>query len=335
MIDIQDWGIVGHDWAVASLRRGLLNGRIRHAYMIVGSAGLGKMTLARAFAMALNCEEEAEARRPCRQCRSCRAIGRGADPDLIVVESDESGRIKIDTLREMMRLLALKPYASRYRVAILDDFDQVMPQAQDALLKTLEEPAAHAVLILLAQAHERILPTIRSRAQVIPLRPLPLETVRAELIRRGGEDERAALIARLSGGRMGWALTAMRDEAALDGRETALDRLSKTVTGSRLERVRLADEISREATGDKKQLRMMLEIWQTFWRDVLLESRNSLVKPCNSDRKDEIRSLAAMYPDDAVLKALRATGRAMRALDTNANVRLLLDALFLEFPGLE
>lgn len=335
MIDIQDWGIVGHDWAVASLRRGLLNGRIRHAYLILGSAGLGKMTLARAFAMALNCEAEAEARRPCGQCRACLAIRRGGDPDLIVVGSDESGRIKIDTLREMMRLLALKPYASRYRLAILDDFDQVMPQAQDALLKTLEEPAAHAVLILLAQAQERILPTIRSRAQVIPLRPLPLQTVRDELIKRGGEEERAALIARFSGGRLGWALTAIEDEAALDQRETALDRLSKIVTGGRLERVRLADEISRETTGDKQQLRAMLEIWQTFWRDVLLESFNSLVKPCNSDRKDEIRSLAGQFPEAAVLEAMRATRRAMGALDTNANVRLLLDALFLEFPGLE
>ena len=134
MIDIQDdhqnWGIVGHDWAVTSLRRGLLNGRSRHAYLIVGSAGLGKMTLARTFAMALNCEAEEIARRPCRQCRSCRSIDKGSDPDLIVVETDESGRIKIDTIRSMMRLLALKPYAARFRVAILDDFDVVLPQAK-------------------------------------------------------------------------------------------------------------------------------------------------------------------------------------------------------------
>ena len=339
MIEIEDvqrnWGVVGHDWALESLGRGLLNGRIRHAYLIVGSAGLGKMTLARAFAKALNCEDEAEARRPCGQCRACRAIDRGGDPDLLIVESDDSGRIKIDALREMMRLLALKPYASRYRVAILDDFDQVMPQAQDALLKTLEEPAAHAVLMLLAQSQERILPTIRSRTQMLPLRPLPLETVRAELIKRGGEEERATLIARLSGGRIGWALDALGDESALEQREEALDRLSKIAEGSRLARIKLADEISREVSGDKAQLRTMLEIWQTYWRDVLLESRQSLVKPCNSDRRGEIRSLASQFPDDAVLEAMRATRRVIQALDTNANVRLLLDALFLDYPGLE
>lgn len=336
MIDIrddhQDWGIVGHDWAVGSLRRGLLNGRSRHAYLIAGSAGLGKMTLARSFAMALNCDQEDVARRPCRQCRACGAIDRGSDPDTIIVATDESGRIKIDTIREVMRLLALKPYAARYRVAIFDDFDQVLPQAQDALLKTLEEPPGHAVLILLAQENERILPTIRSRTQVIPLRPLPLEEVRARLIERGCEDERAELIARLSGGRMGWAFDALQDESALTFRETTLDRLREIVDGSRLQRIKFADKLSREVAGDKEQLRTILEIWQTYWRDVLLEASGSPVKPCNSDRKDEIRALALQVYATAALDALHATRRAARALDTNANVRLLLDTLFLDYP---
>ena len=276
MIDIQDdhlnWGIVGHDWAVDSLRRGLLSGRNRHAYLIAGSAGLGKMTLARAFAMALNCEDQVVAGRPCRQCHSCRGIDKGNNPDLIVVDADESGRIKIDAIREVMRLLALKPYAARYRVAIFDDFDRVMPQAQDALLKTLEEPPAHAVLILLAQENERILPTIRSRTQVIQLRPSPLELVRAQLVERGGEDEKAELIARVSGGRMGWALGALRDDSLLEQREEALVNLTKLVSASRLDRINLADEVSRKLAGNKEQLRRMLETWQTFWRDVLLES---------------------------------------------------------------
>ena len=99
--------------------------------------------------------------------------------------ADESGRIKIDTLRGVMRLLALKPYTSRYRVAILDDFDQVAPPAQDALLKTLEEPAAHAVLILLANEADRILPTIRSRTQIDTPAPPAARTSANALARPG------------------------------------------------------------------------------------------------------------------------------------------------------
>ncbi len=333
--DAQNWQIIGHEWAVDFLRRGLINGRSRHAYLIVGSSALGKMTLARTFAMALNCEAEAVARRPCGLCRACRSTKKGSDPDLIVTSADDSGRLKIDTIREVTRLLALMPYAARYRVAILDDFDLVMPQAQDALLKTLEEPAAQAILILLAQSTERILPTIRSRTQIIPLRPLPISTVKAQLISRGAEDERADLIARLSSGRIGWALAALDDDAVLGSRTEALDLLRDVVEGGRVERLQLSDRLSRGFTRDREGLRATLAIWQTYWRDVLLECCEAPVKPCNSDRKDEIRSLSLRVDTTQALRALRATQRMIRGLDTNANIRLALDVLFLEYPGLD
>ena len=330
-----NWQIIGHDWAVDFLRRGLLNGRSRHAYLVSGSSSLGKMKLAQTFAMALNCEDDAVERRPCLLCRSCISIGKGSDPDLILARADENGRIKIDSIRQIMRLLALKPYAARYRVAILDDFDQVLPQAQDALLKTLEEPASFAVLILLAQETDRVLPTIRSRAQLIPLRPLPLETIRSQLIERGAEEERADLVARLSSGRLGWAIAALEDEEVLNFRAEMLDRLRDIVAGGRLQRLKLADQLSRNVGRDKPQMRNVLEIWQSFWRDVLLEWYETPVKPCNSDRKEEIRALALRINAEDALRALNATRRAFRTLDTNANVRLALDVLFLDYPGLD
>ena len=333
--DNQNWQVIGHDWAVAFLRRGLQHGRIRHAYLLSGSSSLGKMKLAQTFAMALNCEDDAVERRPCLLCRSCISIGKGSDPDLILAQADENGRIKIDSIRQMMRLLALKPYASRYRVAILDDFDQVLPQAQDALLKTLEEPASFAVLLLLAQETDRVLPTIRSRTQLIPLRPLPLETIRSQLIERGAEEERADLVARLSSGRLGWALAALEDGEVLNFRSEMLDTLRDIVAGGRLQRLKLADQLSRNVGRDKPQMRNVLEIWQSYWRDVLLEWYETPVKPCNSDRKEEIRALALRINAEDALRALNATRRAFRTLDTNANVRLALDVLFLDYPGLD
>ncbi|MDE2635680.1 MAG: DNA polymerase III subunit [Chloroflexota bacterium] len=329
------WAVIGHDWAIDMLRGSLLKGRQRHAYLIAGAPSLGKRSLALAFARALNCEAADIAARPCGQCRACRAISRANDPDLIVAKGVEGAPLKIDEIREVTRLLALKPYAARYRIAILADFDRVAPLAQDSLLKTLEEPAEHAVLIVLASSSERVLPTIRSRAQTIPLRPAPLGLVKAALIERGCEEARADLIARLSGGRTGWALAAMRDDEPLAFRAEMLDKLRDVVAGGRLARIKLAEELNKRFGRDKKAVRGILEIWLSYWRDVLLQCYESPVKPCNGDRAADIDALATGIEPSGARAALEATSRTIDALTTNANVRLALDALFLDYPGLE
>ena len=287
-----NWHIYGHDWAVDFLRSGLLNQRTRHAYLITGTRQVGKMTLAQNFAMALNCQHDDIAQRPCYQCKACKSTLSGNNPDLIYSQVEESGRLKIDEVRSVTRLLALKPYASRYRIAIFDDFDMASPQSQDALLKTLEEPASYALLILLAQSTDRILSTITSRSQIVPLRPVPLEIIKQHLIVHGAEPDQADLLARLSSGRLGWALSALADEDVLAFRNDMLDMLRDIVVSNRVERLKFSDQISRKMGRDKPLLRYVLEIWQTYWRDVLLETHGSPVKPCNSDRKEEIRTLA-------------------------------------------
>ncbi len=329
-----NWHVIGHDWAVDFLRSGLLKGRSRHAYLISGSASLGKMTLARSFAMALNCQSEGPNARPCWQCRSCKSIANESDPDLLLAAGEDGAPLKIDTIRQVTRMLALKPYAARFRVAILPDFDQIAPLAQDALLKTLEEPAPHAILILLAGNIERVLPTIRSRAQQIPLRPVPAHLIAAQLVSRGCPAEQADLIARLSSGRIGWAFSALEDDSVLAFRAEMIDLLCTIVAGRRLQRLKVADELGKRIGRDKAMLRRILEYWTTFWRDVLLQCCGDMGTPCNSDRSDDIHALAAQLETPAAHAAITATRATMSALATNANLRLLLDALFLDYPGL-
>ncbi len=259
-----NWHVAGHDWAVDFLRNGLLNRRTRHAYLITGTRSVGKMTLARNFAMALNCQHENMSLRPCFQCKSCKGTLSGNNPDLIYSQVEDSGRLKIDEVRRITRLLALRPYASRYRVAIFDDFDMASPQSQDALLKTLEEPASYAVLILLAQSTDRILSTITSRSQIVPLRPVSLEVITQELMLQGASEDRADLIARLSSGRMGWALEALADEDVLAFRADMLDMLRDIIASNRVERLKISDQLSRKMGRDKPLLRYVLEIWQTY-----------------------------------------------------------------------
>ncbi|MXX81854.1 MAG: DNA polymerase III subunit [Chloroflexi bacterium] len=329
-----DWRVIGHDWAVDFLRKGLLKGRSRHAYLISGSASLGKMTLARSFAMALNCQAGAPQARPCWQCRPCKFIANESDPDLLLAAGQDGAPLRIDAIRQVTRLLALKPYAARYRVAILPDFDQVAPLAQDALLKTLEEPAPHAILILLAGNIESVLPTIRSRVQHLPLKPVPTQLIAAQLTSRGCPDEQAELIARLSSGRIGWALSAWEDDSLLAFRAEMIDLLCEIVAGGRLQRLKIADELSKRIGKDKALLRRILEYWTTYWRDALLQCCGHTGLLCNSDRRADIDALAAQLETSAAHAAITATRAAMSALSTNANLRLLLDALFLDYPRL-
>jgi DNA polymerase-3 subunit delta' len=325
------WPVYGHDWAVDSLRQSMATGRIRHAYLITGTPAVGKRTLAHIFAQALNCTHEDIAARPCFQCRSCRLIDSDNHPDIVYSETDPStGALKIESIRNVTGRLALKPYEARYRIAIFHDFDHAQPRAQDALLKTLEEAPPTAILILLAESTETLMSTITSRCQMIHLRPAPVDVVRDVLLGRGSEMEQADLMARLSGGRIGWALAALRDPAVLEQRAQALDLLENYLQENRAGRFALAEGLGK----DKLALRPLLELWLTYWRDLLLLTEDSPVKPCNSDRLVAMQRLAVDMTPEEALRALQATQRTLDQLKWNLNTRLAVEVLFLEYPGL-
>ena len=372
-----NWPVIGHDWAVDFVRRSLAQGRNRHAYLITGPDSVGKMKLALTFAQALNCEAEAPAQRPCFVCSSCRQISEDRHPYVINALDDirvreckhaevasrpcgkckecretRSGRLKIDHIRPLIPRLASYPNGARCHIAIFDQFHLVQEPAQDALLKTFEEPTSYTILLILSDFPDGILDTIRSRAQIINLRPVPHKTIKAELLRRGAEEARADLLARLCNGRVGWALRALEDETLFNRWKASLDRLRDVLAGGRLQRLKISEQMGRikyhsqdgeetvagERVSQRVALYNELEIWQSYWRDVLLECYGSPVKICNSDRRDDIRQLARGIDAEAALRAMQATRRAMNSIDQNnninANPRLVLDALFLDYPGL-
>lgn len=322
------WPVVGHEWAVEQLDRAIRHGRMRHAYLITGPAQIGKTTLARAFASALNCTGDAP---PCGECRACKLIARQSHPDLTIVEAEyEGGTLKIDQVRELQQTLALRPYEARYRVAILRRFHEANPAAANALLKTLEEPSPDVVLILTAESADRLLPTIVSRCQPLHLRPLPLDTVRAALESQYGvEPEAAQTLAPLSMGRIGWAINAAQDSAHLEDRDRALDWLEAALLGGRRDRFALVEQLP----GDKPALFLLLDIWQGYWRDVLLVASGSQAPITNHDRAAGIRDLARLVGMDAAHTALDATRRTIDFLGKNANTRLTLEVLMLDYPA--
>src|SRR5918912_510430 len=189
-----NWNIIGHEWAIDFLRRSIAGGRTAHAYLLSGPAGVGKSALALRLAQALNCETGGPD--PCLACRSCKRIERGNHPDVRIagmasqaagLKPDEAARqkdLRIDTVRDWLADINLRPYEGRRRVFILHDAERLTEAASNAMLKTLEEPPPYATLILVANTAGDLLPTIVSRCQPLKLRPLPRAALAAVLCER-------------------------------------------------------------------------------------------------------------------------------------------------------
>ena len=321
-----EWSVVGHTWAIEHLVQSLAHARTRHAYLISGPAGIGKTTLARSFARALNCLSDES--RPCGVCRACTMIAADIYPDVSIIEAD-GGTMKIEQIRELQHMLALRPVEGRYRVIILRRFDQATPQAMDSLLKTLEEPPPYVILLLTADTTDSLLSTIRSRCQPVSLRPLPASLIRTALQTYFEIDpETAALMAQLSGGRMGWAVRAAQDGSMLDERNDFLNLLETAIAGSRVQRFALAESLSK----DKTALQTALGIWQTYWRDVLLLAYSTTTPTMNRDRRHTMQQVAVNTKVDDIYRVLQSIQRTGRYVMQNVNPRLALETLMLDLP---
>jgi len=319
------WQVVGHEWAVELLERSRANGRVAHAYLLIGLPQIGKTTLALNFAQALHCLGEGK---PCGQCRSCLKIAHGNHPDVRIIEA-VNGTIKIDQIRSMQREVALSPHEGRWKVYIIRQMERATTEAANCLLKTLEEPPAQVILMLTASDIDQLLPTIISRCQVLNLRPPSVLLVQKVLEGRWGVDlERAKLLARLSGGRLGWAVRASEDEAILRKRERRLDEMTELMGQGRVERLRYAQQLSQSPDG----LREVLDLWLIWWRDLLLIKGGSSTEVTNIDREATLRSQAQGYNLTQMRDFIEALRAAVWQLEHNANTRLALEVLMLSLP---
>lgn len=347
--DIPRWGVIGHRGTVHGLARSLAADRVAHAYLFTGPHAIGKTTLARAFAQALQCRG---ADPPCGECASCYRIARDRHPDVQVVEgvpvgykfdgkspppprraNDRERRIlKIDQIRAVQHDVSRLPFEGRWKIILLRRFEEANEEAANALLKTLEEPPAHTRLLLTARDASLLPPTITSRCQVFALRPLALGEVETALSERWHvEPPLAHLLARLSGGRLGWAVRASANPALLMARGAHLDALDLVLREGRAERLTRAGDLAK----DVDELPELLELWLGWWRDVLLmhAQRGDGARITNVDREDLLREHAARFTLEEAQGALKTVRATARYLTQNVNPRLALEILLLNLPG--
>jgi len=331
------WQVVGQDRAVSILQHGLEGGTLAHAYILVGPAHVGKMTLALNLAQALNCEAPEP---PCGQCQSCQKVAAGNHADVQVIglaqngEAAEAKLISIDQVRDMQHSANLPPFEGKCKVFIIEDAELLSIEAANCLLKTLEEPVAKMVFLLLA-TNEKLLPeTVVSRCQRLELIPLPSPQMEEALQKRWGiEPQRAKLLARLSLGCLGWAVMAATDDRILQERTEKLEQLYEVIMAGTEARFDHAARLAAQFAQNRAVVTEILDLWLGWWRDLLLVKAGCVDYVTNTDQLHKLNEMVNHYTMEQIRDCLGSIKAAERQLGQNANPRLVLEVLMLDMPG--
>ena len=335
-------------------------GRASHAYLITGSAQVGKRTLALDIARAVNCTPSPDMfgetpQPPCGRCAPCDRITRGLHADVRVIDVNtelpsadgrsESGQgsnprsrknIRIEHIAELQREASLKPFEGRRRVFIVDEAEAMSAEAANRLLKTLEEPAEEVMIVLVSASPDSLPPTVVSRCQRIELRLVPREEIERALVDRfGAEPEDAAVLSRIARGCPGWAIDALNDPTAMDKRTQSAQRILSVLTGDIEERFRYAREASTTFTRDRAAGTAEIETWLDWWRDVAFAANGLEKHVVNADWLPSLSAVGNALKSGELSAAVDAVERTLDALRANAMPRLALEVMMLDLPGVD
>jgi len=313
--------IIGHERQKDILRQALRNQRIAHAYLFEGPEGVGKRLVALALARALLCKTGTG----CGDCSACRKVDHNNHPDVHFLDA-EGATIKIDQVRALQKELSLRPLEGRYKICLIDGAEHFNPAAANALLKTLEEPQPNTLLILLSCQADSLLSTIRSRCQKLPFLKLPKQRLAEILSQRLDLNEtEAAILAALSDGSFKKALGQNR-ELYLERRRELVRDICALSSGSIIPTFKLADQLA----NDKEQLTDILDIYQAFYRDLLLlkhgRPETDLV---NLDLKEILGRQVGRETTNGLLQKLQALDTGRYYLKRNVNRQLAMEIMLM------
>jgi DNA polymerase-3 subunit delta' len=308
--------------------------------LFAGPAGIGKRLTALAVAQSLNCTQGSTFKvhgswaDACGTCAACSRIARGVHPDVLFLSPNENGNIKMEPVREVIDRAQYRPFEGRRRVVIIDGADGLVPHAQNALLKTLEEPTPSSVFILVTSLPDLLLPTVLSRCPQLRFRPLSAADIATVLMARGRSEAEARAVAATADGSLGQALQASAGEL-VESRELAQSVLER-VAGQHdpARRVESAQQlITKPPSGvtERDQLATHLRAMAVLLRDVeVLATGGDERTLANADVRPALERLTTAYRGERGTRAFAAVDRALFALQRNAGVKLVADWLVLQ-----
>jgi DNA polymerase-3 subunit delta' len=333
------WQVIGQTRAVSLLQHSLEAGTLAHAYLLVGPPHVGKMTLAINLAQALNCEAT---ERPCLECVPCQKIASASHADVQVIglahneDSAEAKLIGIDQIKQMQHSASLPPFEGNHKVFIIDGAELLSTEAANCLLKTLEEPIGKVIFILLTVSDSLLPATVVSRCQRLELPPLSTAEVASALAdSRGIEPQRARLLAGLSHGCLGWALSAAADDSLLQQRHEELNRLLDVIAADYEERFAYVAQLATQFNQNRGSVYGVLDLWLDYWRDLMLVKTGCHDIITNVDRLDGLVEMAKGYRLAQIKTFIESIRAAAEQLRQNANPRLVLEVLMLDIPRKE
>ncbi len=318
--------ILGHEAVKINLQKAIKYNRVSHGYLIVGEEGMGKKTLADAFALSLLCEKGGT--EGCMACHACKQMLSKNHPDCVYVTHEKPGSIGVEDIRKQVNgTVGIRPYSSEYKVYIIDEAEKMTGQAQNALLKTIEDPPGYAVILLLATSQEAFLPTILSRCVKLSLKPLKDSVIKEYLLgRMEVKEQEADVYAAFARGNLGKAISlASSEDFKLLYSELLylLKQIKQMDIGEMLNYIRRLRE-------ENIDLNECLEFMQLWYRDVLMFK---VTKDANLLMfKDEFAAVNEMSNNsgyEGLENILSAIDKARIRLDANVNTELVLELMFL------
>ncbi|EET62026.1 DNA polymerase III, delta' subunit [Marvinbryantia formatexigens DSM 14469] len=318
--------IIGHKDVIAHLQNAIASGKVSHAYILNGEKGSGKKTIARAFAKALNCESDEE--RPCGKCHSCRLADGGNHPDIMEITHDKPNSISVDDIRgQVVEDVQVRPYSSPYKIYIIDDAEKMTMQAQNALLKTIEEPPSYVVVLLLTTNASSLLQTILSRCVMLNTKPVPDSQVRTYLMEHVKiPDYQADICVAFAQGNIGKAVQLATSENFNEIKGAAIHLLTH------LKDMDIADITAavKAVTEFKVDIRDYLDILAVWYRDVLyFKATNDANGIIFRENLRAIQEQTRRCSYEGIERILEALQKAKARLTANVNFELTMELLFL------
>ena len=318
--------VVGHKDILKYISSAVENNRVSHAYILNGERGSGKKMLANLFAMTLLCETGDN--EPCGKCHSCKQAESGNHPDIIRVTHEKPNSISVDDIRtQVNNTVDIKPYQGPYKVYIIPQADMMTPQAQNAILKTIEEPPSYAVFLLLTENAETLLPTINSRCVMLKLRNIKDTLIKKYLMENLEiPDYKADMCTAFAQGNMGRAIMLANSDHFNEIREEAV-QLLKHISDMELNEIVAA---VKNISVYKLEITDYLDIIMIWYRDVLLyKATKEIDKVVFKDQLQSIKEQARKSSYEGIELILESLEKAKARLKANVNFDLVMELLFL------